>query len=267
MVISEIHNNVLYNLPCKETVEGLILLQRSLHAKNIGVFQHSQLTANIAYYIADTSGVCFGCTPHQVFIAGLVHDVGKLSVPDAILEKKEGIGDREWEVIKRHPVWGFEFVTGTMFEPYGEVVLCHHEHPDGGGYPSGLSGDKISLSIRLISFSDRIAALLDDRPYRRKIHSFQLLCKEVQKTVAEYFDKKNADAIIYSMIAYLSEWFESTPPLVAISPNASLCSSTVRAPCEIIDIETCGINAACRHLKHLRSANEFAPHGGCNAPN
>lgn len=106
---------------------------------------------------------------HQAGMAGLLHDVGKMAIDDAILNKPGSLTDEEFAQIKRHPEYGVRYLQkGT--EPVGRAVLeacySHHEKMDGSGYPRGIGGDKISLLSRMAAVCDVYDALTSDRPYK-----------------------------------------------------------------------------------------------------
>ncbi len=103
-------------------------------------------------------------------LGALLHDVGKIGVPDAILGKAGKLTDKEWTMMRRHPEIGAEILGGMDFlEGAIPVVLHHHEQFDGSGYPSGLKGLAIPLAARLFSVIDAYDALTSDRPYRRGV--------------------------------------------------------------------------------------------------
>lgn len=98
----------------------------------------------------------------------LLHDVGKIAVPDAILRKSGRLTEEEWHVMRQHPSWGFEMLADVKFlEPALEVVYSHHERWDGGGYPRGLQGAEIPLAARIFAVADTYDSITSDRPYRR----------------------------------------------------------------------------------------------------
>ena len=100
--------------------------------------------------------------------AGLLHDVGKLHIPDAILLKPGPLTDEEWVVMKTHPQMGLDILRRMgKFEKEAEVVLSHHERIDGSGYPQQLKGDDIPLGARILAVADTYDVLVSDRPYRR----------------------------------------------------------------------------------------------------
>jgi len=98
----------------------------------------------------------------------LLHDIGKLGVPDSILHKPEALTDAEWEVMRRHPIHAYELLAPLAFlRPALDIPRYHHEKWDGTGYPEGLKGDDIPLSARLFAVIDVYDALCSDRPYRK----------------------------------------------------------------------------------------------------
>jgi response regulator RpfG family c-di-GMP phosphodiesterase len=121
----------------------------------------------------------------------LLHDIGKMGVPDHILKKKDKLTKEEWAEMRQHPVYAYNllspiaFLRGALDIPY-----CHHEHWNGGGYPRGLKGEQIPLAARIFSVVDNWDALLSDRPYRKAWP---------QKKVVEYV-RKNAGVIFDSRI-------------------------------------------------------------------
>ncbi len=106
--------------------------------------------------------------------AGLMHDIGKLAIPDAVLGKDSALDDSEWALVRSHPELGL-----TLLDRAGQsrrevlAVLYHHERLDGSGYPYGLAGDAIPLEARIVAVADTYDALTSDRPYRRAVTSWE----------------------------------------------------------------------------------------------
>jgi ribonuclease P protein subunit RPR2 len=97
----------------------------------------------------------------------LLHDVGKVAIPDGILHKPEPLGEEESRLMRRHPVIGAEIVGGVPFlEDAAQIVRTHHERFDGSGYPDGLAGEQIPLAARIFALADTLDAITTDRPYR-----------------------------------------------------------------------------------------------------
>jgi HD-GYP domain-containing protein (c-di-GMP phosphodiesterase class II) len=99
--------------------------------------------------------------------AGILHDIGKISIDSTILNKPGSLTEAEWEIIREHPAIGANLLRGIPFlERASELVLCHHERFDGGGYPNGLNGEAIPLGARLIAVADAFDTMTTDRSYR-----------------------------------------------------------------------------------------------------
>jgi len=97
----------------------------------------------------------------------LLHDVGKVAIPDGVLYKATDLSDEEQSLMRRHPVIGFEIVSGIEFlTDAAQIVRHHHERFDGEGYPDGLAGDEIPLAARIFAVADALDAMTTDRPYR-----------------------------------------------------------------------------------------------------
>jgi len=127
---------------------------------------HNERVARIAMDI----GACLGLGRRALdtlFVAGVLHDIGKVSVPKAILNKQGALTAEEYEEIKGHVTCGYRILKDALFRgPVAEIVLQHHERFDGTGYPRGLQGDSILLLARIIAVADVFEALTSDRPYR-----------------------------------------------------------------------------------------------------
>lgn len=105
---------------------------------------------------------------HQVYWGALLHDIGKIGIPDAILLKQDALTTDEWAVMRRHPEIGQGILAAAPhLAQAAQIVLCHEERFDGSGYPRGLAGEAISLWARLFAVIDTLDAMTSDRPYRK----------------------------------------------------------------------------------------------------
>lgn len=121
-------------------------------------------------------------------LGALLHDIGKIGVPDAILRKPAKLNSREWEKMKLHPVQGHRILRNIPFlEGASKVVLQHHEKWDGTGYPTGLRGNDIDITARVFSVADAFDAMTSDRIYSRG-KSFEEAFAEVNKCAGTQFD-------------------------------------------------------------------------------
>jgi HD-GYP domain-containing protein (c-di-GMP phosphodiesterase class II) len=97
----------------------------------------------------------------------LLHDIGKIGVPDAILRKPGALANEEWEGMRKHPVYAYEMLAPIGYlRPAMDIPYCHHEHWDGSGYPRGLRGEEIPFAARLFAVVDVWDGMRSDRPYR-----------------------------------------------------------------------------------------------------
>ena len=120
----------------------------------------------------------------------LLHDIGKIGIPDAILLKPEALGPEEWKIMRRHPKIGYRILEGIpVLEPAARMVLTHQEHYNGGGYPQGLKGEQIPLSARLFAIADCFDAMTSDRPYRKALPPEAALA-EIRRCGGTQFDPR-----------------------------------------------------------------------------
>ena len=127
---------------------------------------HQRRTADIARCIAQEMGLSSDQVD-GIRMAGVIHDLGKISIPAEILSKPGQLGRMEYSLIQNHPETGYSILQGIDFHwPVAEIVRQHHERLDGSGYPDGLRGDKIMLEARIIGVADVIEAMSSHRPYR-----------------------------------------------------------------------------------------------------
>jgi response regulator RpfG family c-di-GMP phosphodiesterase len=131
-----------------------------------------------------------------VYMAGLIHDLGKISVPAEILSKPGCLTDPEFSIIKSHPQTAYDILKPIEFPwPIAEIVLQHHERMDGSGYPRGISGDYILLESRIISVADVVEALSSHRPYRPAL-GIEKALQEISSNMGKLYDLKVAEACL-----------------------------------------------------------------------
>jgi len=126
----------------------------------------------------------------------LLHDIGKIGIPDAILKKPGKLTAEEWEVMKTHPLVGYKILHRIEFlEEASQIVLHHHEKIDGSGYPHGLKCDNIPLGSRIFAAADTVDAMTSERPYRHAL-SFEDASAELVKYSGIQFDHRVVDAFL-----------------------------------------------------------------------
>ncbi len=150
-----------------ETVEQIV---KSIEAKDLSTAAHTWRVVLYLRAMCEEHGV--GGEALQIATQGAaLHDLGKLDIPNAILQKPGKLTDEEFDIIKRHPLYGYQRLVEMDIseEPILDVVRYHHERWDGLGYPSGLAGEDIPLIARLFAVIDTFDALTSIRPYRQEI--------------------------------------------------------------------------------------------------
>jgi putative nucleotidyltransferase with HDIG domain len=157
---------LLYQQLQRGIYQSLLGLANALEAKDVYTRGHSERVGASSRRLA----LALGLPPSDVEIiarAGLLHDIGKIGVPEAVLRKAGPLGPDEWTVMRRHPVIGSQIVAPFEFFAAGAIVIRHHhERTDGSGYPDGLAGAAIPLGARIVAVADVYDALTSDRPYR-----------------------------------------------------------------------------------------------------
>lgn len=142
---------------------------------------------------------CFLSRPEHlrdVYWGALLHDVGKIGVPDAVLLKRGPLDEGEWAVMRTHPEAGSRILAPLpALAEAARVVLCHEERYDGSGYPAGLRGNEIPLGARLFAVIDTLDAMTSDRPYRRGV-DFDTAKAEIQYMSGSQFDPLAVEAFI-----------------------------------------------------------------------
>jgi HD-GYP domain-containing protein (c-di-GMP phosphodiesterase class II) len=145
------------------TLEGW---SRALDLRDRETEGHTQRVTELTLRLAGTMGLVTDDLVH-VRRGAILHDIGKMGIPDAILLKPGPLTDDEWLVMRRHPMLAFELLSPIPYlKPALDIPFCHHEKWDGTGYPRGLSGEQIPVAARIFAIADVWDALRSDRPYR-----------------------------------------------------------------------------------------------------
>ena len=182
---------------------------------------HSQFVSTLARAVARHMGLTASAI-NEITIGALLHDVGKIGVPDAILTKEGSLTQEEWESIKQHPVLGKTIIEqAPELRSVVPLVLHHQERFDGTGYPARLKGEDIPLGARIIAAADAYHAIRSDRPYRSgRTHDEAV--PELQRCAGTQFDP--------AVVAALLETFDADAELHALT-HANDTGTVVPFPC------------------------------------
>jgi putative nucleotidyltransferase with HDIG domain len=168
----------------RATLEALLA---ALDTRDTETEGHSERVAAYTMLIAQQLNLSEAELQHIEYGA-LLHDIGKIGVPDHILYKPGPLTPEEWEVMKQHPVIGYKMCMKIeMLRPAAPIVLHHHERWDGRGYPYGLNGAEIPLGARIFAIADTLDAMTSDRPYRKAL-SFAQAREEIERCAGSQFD-------------------------------------------------------------------------------
>lgn len=170
-------------------------LSSTLDAKDSYTRGHSERVAHLAVAIAEQLKL-ERADLDRIWIAGRLHDVGKIGVPESVLLKPGGLTDAEFEQIKRHPTIGFEILRGVPgVEPMLPAVLHHHERWDGRGYPAGLAGENIPVDARIMAVADTFDAMSSKRSYRDSLPR-EVVLAELERSRGSQLDAHMVDAFM-----------------------------------------------------------------------
>ncbi len=179
------------------TLEGW---SRALDLRDKETEGHSERVTHLTMRLADVLGIGKAELPH-VRRGALLHDIGKMGIPDAILLKPGPLTDEEWVIMRQHPVYAFELLSPISYlRPALDIPYCHHEKWDGTGYPRGLKGEQIPLAARIFGLVDVWDALRSDRPYR-PAWSEERALDHIREQSGRHFDPKVVTAFLEQISA------------------------------------------------------------------
>lgn len=168
-------------------LQAVVALSKAIDARDSATGHHSNRIAILAAAVAEA----LGCTREEtetILWGAALHDIGKISIPDAILHKTGPLTEEEWTLIRRHPAIGSEIVAPLRrLNKVLPMIRYHQEHWDGTGYPEGLRGEEIPLGARILAVVDAYVAMTEDRPYR-KARTHEQAIEEVRGQAGKQFD-------------------------------------------------------------------------------
>jgi putative nucleotidyltransferase with HDIG domain len=174
-------------------------LARALDLRDTYTADHSGTVARYAAAMATSLGLAPRHV-ERVRVAGLLHDVGKIGIPDAVLLKPAKLTEAEWVMMRRHPELGAQMLDSTTLRDVRRWVLAHHERPDGKGYPYGLRGDDIPLEARIIAIADAFEAMTADRVYRSGMPQADAIA-ELRRCAGTQFDPEVVEVFVGTLRA------------------------------------------------------------------
>ena len=184
--------NVELHLAYDNTLEGWA---RALELRDMETEGHSRRVTEMTVRLARMMGIG-DAELIQIRRGALLHDIGKMGIPDSVLFKADKLTSEEWDIMRRHPVYAYEMLSTIAYlRPALDIPYCHHEKWDGTGYPRGFKGEEIPLSARIFAIVDVWDALTYDRPYR-KAWSHKKALDYICEQAGEHFDPQVVEAFL-----------------------------------------------------------------------
>lgn len=178
----------------KTHLDTIAALSRSMEAKDYYTGGHTERVAEIAVALAERLGFS-GADLDAVEVGAMLHDIGKIGIPERILHKPGPLDDEEWAVMKEHPVISDYILSGVDLPSIvRRIARSSHERIDGAGYPDALSSDEIPLEARIVLVADAFDALTSDRPYRPARHTVDAL-SEIHANAGSQFCPRVVEAL------------------------------------------------------------------------
>jgi len=188
--ITQSHNDLM-----KAYDSTLLGWSRALDLRDNETAQHSERVTELAVRLAQRMGLS-ETDLTNIYRGSLLHDVGKIGVPDFILKKPGELTETEWVEMRKHPQDAYEMLSQIEYlQPAIDIPYCHHEKWDGSGYPRGLKGEEIPLAARIFTVVDVWNAMVTDRIYRKAIPEEEVIKYLIQNR-GIYFDPQVVDAFI-----------------------------------------------------------------------
>jgi putative nucleotidyltransferase with HDIG domain len=189
------HSNADLMLAYDTTLEGW---SRALDLRDKETEGHTQRVTEMTLRLARAMGLGEAELVH-IRRGALLHDIGKMGVPDAILLKPDKLTDEEWVIMRKHPVYAYELLQPIAYlHPALDIPYCHHEKWDGTGYPRSLQGEEIPLGARLFAVVDVWDALRSDRPYRASWPLNRVL-EHIRSLSGSHFDPRVVEVFLSLM--------------------------------------------------------------------
>ncbi len=158
----------------------------TLQNKDHYTYQHSKNVKRICVHLAKELKLSATDTRH-LLLAAIFHDIGKTQIPDAILNKNASLTPDECEIMKKHVVYSYEIVLKEIGEEVANIILNHHERPDGSGYPYGLKSDAITLEASILALADSFDAMTTDRVYK-KAKTYEVALSELKEMAPAHYN-------------------------------------------------------------------------------
>ncbi len=175
-------------------VGALVSLAESLDVRDSGHSAHCHRVGRFSELIARELGLAPD-EVERIRLAGVLHDVGRVAVPEGVMEKSGPLTEEEWGWVRAHPSTGARLLETTDIADVQDWIRLHHERPDGAGYPEGLNGEAVPLEARILAVADAYEAMTSDRPYRVALGADEA-AEELRHGAGTQFDERVVEALL-----------------------------------------------------------------------
>lgn len=181
----------------REHLQAVLVLAETLDVRHHDTARHSQMVGHLAAVTATRLGFDAEDVA-RIRLAGILHDIGKVAVPDAVLDKPGRLTEAEYHQVKQHPEVGARILEGANLRDLSRWVLAHHERPDGTGYPAGIAGDEIPVQSKILAVADAFEAMTAGRVYQAGI-SPEAAGDELHRHAGTQFDGEVVQALLSAL--------------------------------------------------------------------
>lgn len=185
-------SNILVFHSLSEEIQALRKVGESVEKKDRYTYNHSSRVSDYVIKTAIKMNFNNGAL-ERLFLASILHDIGKINIPEEVLNKPGKLTGEEFDMIKKHPGDGADMLRKTAYTDLAEIVEQHHERIDGRGYPFGLKADEILLEAKIIGVCDTFDAMTEDRSYR-KAYTPEYAMEEIRRLSGIQYDPEVVDA-------------------------------------------------------------------------
>jgi putative nucleotidyltransferase with HDIG domain len=191
-------------------IQTVVALANAIDIRDTYTSSHSQRIAQWAAEIARRMG-CNAREVQAIYWGGLLHDIGKIGIPDSILSKPSKLTESEWEMIRRHTILGAQLVSPIeKLAHVAPIIECSHERYNGSGYPHALRGEAIPLGARIIGVVDSYSAMRDERSYKKPVSQIDAI-EELKRNSGVLFDPQVVDVFLQILSENMTEIYQYSP--------------------------------------------------------
>lgn len=196
---------ITHEILLSRNIQLISALAEAVEIKDSATGNHSKKVVELSLEIARVLGINDEDELETIRYGAILHDIGKIGIPESILNKPSKLTPEEFEIMKKHTIFGEKIIKSVPgFDLVADIIRHHHENYDGSGYPDGLVGEESSLRTQIVSIADVFTALTEDRPYRKALRINEAI-ELIKSMVGTKFSKQIFDAFLKALDRYLND--------------------------------------------------------------